>query len=184
MKTSIDYRNKLHAISATCTEGGEGTFVASSEAKRVFSTSISWYIVLGFCLFAFFLILGIGGLRVGSYGPVDEATPFIISAGEFYIAYRTYSFQVRKAQFCDTEVEILRGQARIRFAYSQIRLVASIKEVWFYPAVVIHLIGEKDPITILGNPRNSALDVDLYNWLMRKRQKTSTNLHLKNAEKV
>ena len=147
--------------------------ITSDNSDTLFSTSINWYIILGFSLFTLFLSVGVVELATGIRDPIAIATPFIIAGAEFYLAFKAYSFRVRKAVFYDDKFEIVRGSTKSNFEYSQISRVTLVRGIWIGNSVAISLLGEEEPLTILRNPKSSSLNSSLYSWLKKRIAKQS-----------
>lgn len=143
------------------------------EKREFFSTSLDWYVVTGFCLFAFFFGLGTISLILTKPNYIFATTLFAISFIEFYLAYRSYSIHVRKAWFYKNSFEIVRRRKRHEFQYSQMQRVTRVKGIWLGDSVSITIAEEKQPIIIPRNPKSSMLGTDLCTFL---RQKTSKHL--------
>lgn len=127
-------------------------------------------------IFAFFMILGIGIVTSVKMFSVWTVACFVIAMGECFILFRTFSFRVRKATFYDDTFRIVEGLDGVSFNYSQVRHVMLLKGIWLGRAIVISLIGVEQPLTILGNPKNSSMAIDLYSWLKQKMEQNKAAL--------
>ena len=118
---------------------------------------------------ACFLAPAVFGL---TFNPIDyffEGILFSIVGIFVYALYTIFSAHVIFARFYTESFKVSGRKFKKEFFYSQIDDVIFVTAPIGGGLVTISVVGEEDPLSLMSNPKNSALHTDLYTWLMQKK---------------
>jgi len=142
-----------------------------SKAIFVYSIGRAWLVWVA-CIVALDLA-AVYTLVVTPREPSHPAFLILISLLLLTTVWRSAAPRVRRAAFYESYAKLTGRGIQIEFDYPRIKSVSIKKSILLGFRIEILLADQTKPYVFIRNPKNAALGVNLYSWLVQKTAKAS-----------